>query len=224
MQTHVVEEELLPLFLGERSESDPAPSRWHGCSAAPGGSILRRTPGVRGGSTAPALRGLPPKARGAGEFCTAHSAHAARHCAARRCRSLLTALPRPPCRPSLSPSTPLWWLAGILRKHVTPCDVSKKPCLVPFSISHPGMPICCTYTGHSQKHFQRTRAGTARARVQSSASGSKHAIPSLLVKIGWAFAMMSKMCSVRDVSTAVQTTGTEKRFRCWGIVKRLSQI
>jgi hypothetical protein len=52
------------------------------------GSILRRAPGVRGGvrgrSTAPARRGLPPKARGAGEFRTAHSAHAALHCAARR--------------------------------------------------------------------------------------------------------------------------------------------
>ena len=52
------------------------------------GSILRRAPGVRGGVrgglTAPAGRGLPPKARGAGEFRTAHSAHAALHCAARR--------------------------------------------------------------------------------------------------------------------------------------------
>ena len=34
------------------------------------------------------FNGLPPKARGAGELSTAHNAHAVRHCAARRCRSL----------------------------------------------------------------------------------------------------------------------------------------
>jgi hypothetical protein len=56
--------------------------------------------GMRGGSTAPARRGLPPKACGAGEFRTAHSAHAARHCAARRValrdglRALRESLPR----------------------------------------------------------------------------------------------------------------------------------
>jgi len=55
-----------------------------------------RAPGVRvgvlplrGAPAAAAHRGLPPKARGTGEFRSAHSAHAARHCAARRCRSLL---------------------------------------------------------------------------------------------------------------------------------------
>jgi len=37
------------------------------------------------GATAAALRVLPPKARGTGEFRTAVSAHAVRHCAARRC-------------------------------------------------------------------------------------------------------------------------------------------
>ena len=53
----------------------------------------------------------------------AHSAHAARRCAARRCRSLLTALPRPPCRPSLSISTPLWWLGCCL-----PCSLLLPRC------------------------------------------------------------------------------------------------
>ena len=37
------------------------------------------------GATAAALRVLPPKARGTGEFRTAVSAHAVRHCAVRRC-------------------------------------------------------------------------------------------------------------------------------------------
>ena len=73
-------------------------------------SILRRAAAVRGcvlplrmrGATAAALRVLPPKARGTGEFRLAVSAHAVQHCAARRCRSLLArASPSPRCLSAL---------------------------------------------------------------------------------------------------------------------------
>ena len=72
-----------------------------------GGSVLRRAPRrrggvppppVRGGPTAGALGGPPPKARGAGEFRTAPNTRNARHCAARRWRAVVrcAAWPWPP--------------------------------------------------------------------------------------------------------------------------------
>jgi hypothetical protein len=64
---------------GCTARSAVARTRLHVAGRAPGGSILRRANGVRGGvlelrmrggPTAPALCGLPPRARGAGEFRT----------------------------------------------------------------------------------------------------------------------------------------------------------